>query len=394
MGQTTSAEEFAQIVEGLRSKSLLKSDYVLSGYMRSPDLLRATGSLVEELQRANPSLSYFLDPVMGDNGRMYVPEELTNVYKTVLLPLATVITPNAFEAERLSGIPITCEESAAAACRMLHSLGPQTVVITSLNGPNLIKKDETEGRVLLASTMLAGEQRMYRVTTPSEKGNYGGCGDLFAACLLGHMHRSRGDFASSLELACSSTHAVISRTAQERPGGEMCVIQSQEEICRPMKRFQAEAVVCEDLAIAGIIYDMDGTLTLPGHIDFDRMRTRIGLGPGTDILEEIRKLPADQQEAAVAIVEEEEMAALERLELQPGLHEVTELIRGWRVRCAIATKNMGAAVDFFMDRTGLSHEIFAPLITRDFPFTKPDPRVATAICEQWGIPAHQTLFVG
>jgi len=39
------------------------------------------------------------DPVMGDNGKMYVPEELLEIYKNTILPLADIITPNQFEAE-------------------------------------------------------------------------------------------------------------------------------------------------------------------------------------------------------------------------------------------------------------------------------------------------------
>lgn len=36
---------------------------------------------------------------MGDNGQMYVPKELLEIYRDKLLPLADVITPNQFEAE-------------------------------------------------------------------------------------------------------------------------------------------------------------------------------------------------------------------------------------------------------------------------------------------------------
>jgi hypothetical protein len=48
------------------------------------------------------------------------------------------------------------------------------------------------------------------------------------------------------------------------------------------------------------------------------MRARIGIPPGTDILAQIRELPADKQLAAVAIVEEEEV-----LTLTLGLAELT-----------------------------------------------------------------------
>jgi pyridoxine kinase len=51
------------------------------------------------------------------------------------VPLATVLTPNQFEAEQLTGIPITDLASAVAACEALHSMGAGTVIITSSDLP-------------------------------------------------------------------------------------------------------------------------------------------------------------------------------------------------------------------------------------------------------------------
>ena len=39
------------------------------------------------------------DPVMGDDGKMYVPAELLDVYRDKIVPLADIISPNQFEAE-------------------------------------------------------------------------------------------------------------------------------------------------------------------------------------------------------------------------------------------------------------------------------------------------------
>lgn len=43
-------------------------------------------------------LCVVLDPVMGDQGRLYVADDVIPVYKS-LLPLADLIVPNQFEAE-------------------------------------------------------------------------------------------------------------------------------------------------------------------------------------------------------------------------------------------------------------------------------------------------------
>lgn len=61
-----------------------------------------------------PDLSAVCDPVMGDNGQLYVPEELVPVYRDEVIPLATVLTPNQFEAETLTGISIQSDEDAVS----------------------------------------------------------------------------------------------------------------------------------------------------------------------------------------------------------------------------------------------------------------------------------------
>lgn len=39
------------------------------------------------------------DPVMGDDGVVYIPEELIPVYRDKVIPLADIITPNQTELE-------------------------------------------------------------------------------------------------------------------------------------------------------------------------------------------------------------------------------------------------------------------------------------------------------
>lgn len=41
----------------------------------------------------------FTAAVMGDEGRLYVDADVVPIYRDMLLPLATVITPNWFEVE-------------------------------------------------------------------------------------------------------------------------------------------------------------------------------------------------------------------------------------------------------------------------------------------------------
>ena len=80
----------------------------------------------------SPDFRYVCDPVLGDNGKLYVPAELVDIYKSSVLPLAYMVTPNAFECEKLTGLPVTTVEEGVKACDALHAIGPRVVVITSM----------------------------------------------------------------------------------------------------------------------------------------------------------------------------------------------------------------------------------------------------------------------
>ena len=88
--------------------------------------------MIEVLREQNPELVYVCDPVLGDEGRLYLPGEMVGLYKSDLLPLATLLTPNQFEAEQLTGAPVTTEQEALQACHALLAKGPKTVVSLAL----------------------------------------------------------------------------------------------------------------------------------------------------------------------------------------------------------------------------------------------------------------------
>lgn len=74
------------------------------------------------------SRSAVCDPVMGDDDRLYVSEDLVPAYRDQIISLATVLTPNQYEAELLTGTKIDSKASALAACQSLHKSGVATVV--------------------------------------------------------------------------------------------------------------------------------------------------------------------------------------------------------------------------------------------------------------------------
>lgn len=101
-GTKVSAQEITDLYDGLKQSYLDDFDMMLSGYIPGAEAVQAVGRIAAELKekaRSSPgSFFWVLDPVMGDNGRLYVADDVVPAYKS-LLPHADLILPNQFEAE-------------------------------------------------------------------------------------------------------------------------------------------------------------------------------------------------------------------------------------------------------------------------------------------------------
>lgn len=90
------------LVQALADKHLLACSHVLTGYIGSVSFCEAIVDALDLACATNPQAQYVCDPVLGDHGKLYVPEELIDVYKAKLVPRATILTPNLFEIEYVS----------------------------------------------------------------------------------------------------------------------------------------------------------------------------------------------------------------------------------------------------------------------------------------------------
>ncbi len=85
-----------------------------------------------------------VDPVLvSKHGDPLAPHDMPTALRKHLLPLATVITPNRFEAHQLSGIAINSLESAERAARIIAADFPVAVVIKQFEpGADLVWSDD------------------------------------------------------------------------------------------------------------------------------------------------------------------------------------------------------------------------------------------------------------
>ncbi|GAB4817197.1 hypothetical protein N2152v2_004243 [Parachlorella kessleri] len=254
-GSVMDGAQLWELIEGLEANQLIQYTHLLTGYIGTLSLLQNIVKVAEKLRQYNPELVFVCDPVMGDDGRLYVKPEMPAAFRDSLVPIATVMTPNQFEAELLTGLQIGSEEGAIEACRALQKRGPHTVIITSAALPGW----EHYVTVIASTTVAqhAGQRyQQLRLRVPRVDAYFTGTGDLFTALLLAWMHQHPGDLKTALEKAVAGLQAVLAdtvahcgeaakatvRTAEVSRARELRLVQNQRVLVAPKVLFEAEPI--------------------------------------------------------------------------------------------------------------------------------------------------------
>ena len=132
-GRRTPVSELRELLAGLEALGRLDCcEAVLSGYLGSP----ATWSVVLEalaaVRKERPGAWYVCDPVLGDEGELYLPAELVRTFREEAVPRADLLVPNRFELEWLVDHPVRTVAEAVAAAAELHAAGAREVVVKGL----------------------------------------------------------------------------------------------------------------------------------------------------------------------------------------------------------------------------------------------------------------------
>ena len=214
-GERLAGDQLTSLLEALTENRLVGHSHLLTGYIGNPSTLKAVVEVLKTLKQQNPACVYLCDPVLGDNGKLYVPHESVEIYRDQVVEHANIVTPNQFEAETLSGISI---KSLADACRVadwFHGKGVQKVVISSVVFPD---DDTYRGLlVLLGSTQgtAEGAPSRFTIEIPTVEGYFTGTGDCLSALILGWSEFSgpcEGNLACACEKAVATTQAILRRT--------------------------------------------------------------------------------------------------------------------------------------------------------------------------------------
>lgn len=277
-----------------QANGLLRQSHVLTGYVPGADALKVVVRAVDRLRAVNPKLVYVLDPVMGDDGRIYVSESVIPIYKA-LLPRATCATPNYFEAELLTDVKILDAASLKAALKTFHERYRLPNIVISAVSLDLTELEKlgfpvhadgfadlaSSSRMLVCSgsTLVSGpgepvKSVAFGVAFPELAEHYEGVGDVFSSLVAGRFpsyddpafaEHAVSPLAHTVELAIASLQGILAKTRQHalalannrtdaivpREGEtadervrrlrtvELRLVQSQQEILNPTINYRA-----------------------------------------------------------------------------------------------------------------------------------------------------------
>jgi pyridoxine kinase len=201
-GKVLPADWLGELLLGLDERGVTaRAPWLSSGYFGSVANGQAFASWLEANHARGSAPRYLLDPVIGDTHTgPYVEPGLEQVFRERLLPLAWMVTPNAFELERLAGRPSLAQDDALASARQLLARGPEWVLAHSVAGAS--------GELV---TLLVGREYAWRLTSPRLQVDVAGTGDVLTALMLTFM--LRGDSPQrAVERALAGVHAALEST--------------------------------------------------------------------------------------------------------------------------------------------------------------------------------------
>lgn len=212
-GESLSADLLRRLIDGLAANGwLAHCDAVLSGYLGHPDQADVVADAVRLVKQANISALYCLDPVFGDAGRAYAKPGVAEAMARILLPLADIVTPNAFELASLASVPVGDVGSAKIAAARL---GRPLVLATSVPAG--------DGRI---GTLAATKDEAWFATTPLLTEVPHGSGDLLSALFLGRRLNGAA-IGDALAASVASVHHILSASVGAQ---EMALIAQQETV--------------------------------------------------------------------------------------------------------------------------------------------------------------------
>jgi len=231
----TPPDVLSAALEALEAHNWLSgADAVVVGYMANAEQSQRVADWLHRLRRIAPDIIVMVDPIMGDCGALYVDRSVAEAARDLLLPLADIGKPNAFELGWMTGKTI---DSQTTALKVAQSLGlPETVVTSTPSHDSSVAN-----LVLTADEAFVTQTRQLG---PVPKGT----GDLFGALYLSARLNDLAP-AQALEQATARIFGVLS-AATDEDRRELSLVQGQDHLSTLEVPYPARSVAVPSSEIA------------------------------------------------------------------------------------------------------------------------------------------------
>jgi len=149
--------------------------------------------------------------------------------------------------------------------------------------------------------------------------------------------------------------------------------------------------------IKAILFDFDGTLTVPGLIDFLAVKKAIRCPDNSTILEFIAGLPTEKcRKNAMNVMEKHEDMAARKAGPNQGAEEIIHLLKSKKVKLGILTRNSLKSLKTAMRSfRNMRLRDFDVVITREHDIKlKPHPDGVREACRALKVRPQEMLVVG
>lgn len=147
--------------------------------------------------------------------------------------------------------------------------------------------------------------------------------------------------------------------------------------------------------IRGVLFDFDGTLTMPGALDFPAIKRGLGCPPELPILEYLETLTSERKGALLKILDAEEDKAAEQSVPNNGAELCIDGLKQRGILLGIITRNSLQSVHKALQRfRSFKAGAFATIITRDDSLPKPHPDGVQQAAKRMGISLQELLMIG
>ncbi|MEA5506621.1 bifunctional hydroxymethylpyrimidine kinase/phosphomethylpyrimidine kinase [Halotia wernerae UHCC 0503] len=147
-----------------------------TGMLLNQEIISAIAQQVEALQISN----LVVDPVMvSRTGAQLIDDDAVKTLRDALIPQATIVTPNRYEAQILSGLPINSLDDMGAAAQIIYvTLGAKAV---------LVKGGGMQGNLRGVDVWFDGEKLEVLTTKLVETKNTHGTGCTLSAAIAANL---------------------------------------------------------------------------------------------------------------------------------------------------------------------------------------------------------------